>query len=79
MNVKTIMMAEDDSEDFDLFKDALTDLEFDISLKVAVNGKELMTQLEHSKPWNRFTTPSGGRRWPTCTCGRSTPSSGYTK
>jgi CheY-like chemotaxis protein len=49
MNVKTIMMAEDDSEDVDLFKDALTDLEFDISLTVAVNGKELMKQLEQTE------------------------------
>jgi len=49
MNVKTIMMADDDSEDVDLFKDALSDLEFAISLKVAVNGKELMTQLEQTE------------------------------
>jgi CheY-like chemotaxis protein len=49
MNVKTIMMAEDDSEDVDLFKDALTELEFDISLTVAVNGKELMKQLEQTE------------------------------
>jgi CheY-like chemotaxis protein len=48
MNVKTIMMAEDDSEDVDLFKDVLADLEFDISLTVAVNGKELMKQLEQT-------------------------------
>jgi len=49
MNVKTIMMAEDDSEDVDLFKDVLTDLEFDISLAIAVNGKELMKQLEQTE------------------------------
>jgi CheY-like chemotaxis protein len=49
MNVKTIMMAEDDSEDVDLFKDVLADLEFDISLTVAVNGKELMKQLEQTE------------------------------
>lgn len=49
MNVKTIMMAEDDSEDVDLFKDVLTDLEFDISLTIAVNGKELMKQLEQTE------------------------------
>lgn len=49
MNVKTIMMAEDDAEDVDLFKDVLTDLELDISLAIAVNGKELMKQLEHTE------------------------------
>ena len=42
-------MAEDDSEDVDLFKDVLTDLEFDISLTIAVNGKELMKQLEQTE------------------------------
>ena len=42
-------MAEDDLEDVDLFKDALTDLKFDINLNVAVNGKELMTQLEQTE------------------------------
>jgi CheY-like chemotaxis protein len=49
MNVKKIMMADDDEEDVDLFKDALTDLKFDISIKVAVNGKELMKELEQTE------------------------------
>jgi len=49
MNVKTIIMAEDDEEDVELFKDVLTDLAFDISLEVVVNGRELMVKLEQTE------------------------------
>jgi len=48
MNLKTIMIAEDDEEDVDLFKAVLTDLEFDLPLQVASNGVELMKMLEGS-------------------------------
>jgi len=49
MNVKTIIMAEDDEEDVELFKDVLTDLAFDISLEVVVNGRALMVKLEQTE------------------------------
>jgi len=46
MYLKKILMAEDDDEDVDLFKDVLTDLAVDVNLEVAVNGIELMKMLE---------------------------------
>jgi len=49
MNVKKILMAEDDEEDVDIFKDVLTDLAFDLNLEVAANGIELMKMLEESE------------------------------
>ncbi len=42
------MMAEDDDEDVDIFKDVLTDLAFALNLEVAANGIELMKMLEES-------------------------------
>lgn len=43
------MMADDDSEDVDIFKDVLTDLALDLQLEVAVNGIELMEMLKTTK------------------------------
>jgi len=43
---KKIMMADDDEEDVDLFKDVLSDLAMDVHLQVAANGIELMKMLE---------------------------------
>jgi CheY-like chemotaxis protein len=43
---KKIMMADDDGEDVDLFKDVLSDLAMDVHLQVAANGIELMKMLE---------------------------------
>jgi len=40
------MMADDDGEDVDLFKDVLSDLAMDVHLQVAANGIELMKMLE---------------------------------
>jgi len=40
------MLAEDDEEDVDLFKDVLSDLAIDVNLQVATNGVELMKILE---------------------------------
>jgi len=46
MYKKKIMLAEDDEEDVDLFKDVLSDLAIDVNLQVATNGVELMKILE---------------------------------
>lgn len=46
MYVKKVMMADDDWEDIEIFKDVLTDLAYDLHLEVAVNGIELMKMLE---------------------------------
>jgi len=46
---KKILMAEDDEDDVDLFKDVLTDLAVDVKLQVAVNGVELMKILEEAE------------------------------
>ncbi len=48
MNIKKILMADDDDEDVDIFKDALTDLAYDLNLEVAANGIELMKILGES-------------------------------
>ena len=39
-------MAEDDEDDVDIFKQALSDLTVDVNLEVATNGIELMKMLE---------------------------------
>ena len=49
MNIKKILMADDDDEDVDIFKDALTDLAYDLNLEVAANGIELMKMLGESE------------------------------
>ena len=49
MNIKKILLAEDDQDDVEIFKDVLTDLAFDVNLEVAVNGMELMKMLEESE------------------------------
>jgi len=49
MYVKKIMMAEDDEEDVDLFKDVLSDLAVDVKLQVAANGVELMKMLSETE------------------------------
>ncbi|MCY7422358.1 MAG: response regulator [Chitinophagaceae bacterium] len=43
---KKILMAEDDEEDVDIFKQVLTDLTVHVNLEVAANGIELMVMLE---------------------------------
>jgi len=43
-----ILIAEDDEEDVDLFKDVLTDLACNFTIEVAANGMELMKMLETS-------------------------------
>lgn len=48
MYLKKVMMAEDDEEDVDLFKNVLIDLAVDVNLQVASNGVELMKMLEES-------------------------------
>jgi len=49
MDIKKIMIAEDDDEDVVLFKDVLTDLAVDVNLEVAANGVELMKMLEDAE------------------------------
>ena len=49
MNVKSIMMAEDDKEDVDIFKEILNDLTCNANLEVAANGIELMKMLEETE------------------------------
>ena len=49
MQTKRIILAEDDEEDVDLFKDVLTDLAIDINLEVAANGVVLMKMLEETE------------------------------
>jgi len=49
MNIKKILMADDDDEDVDIFKDVLTDLAYDLNLEVAANGIELMKMLGESE------------------------------
>jgi len=44
--IKKIIIAEDDEEDVDLFKEVLKDLAVDINLQVGANGVELMKMLE---------------------------------
>ena len=46
MYIKKIIIAEDDEEDVDLFKEVLKDLAVDINLQVGANGVELMKMLE---------------------------------
>ncbi len=48
MYIKEVMMAEDDEEDVDLFKNVLIDLAVDVNLRVATNGVELMKMLEEA-------------------------------
>ena len=49
MNVKKILMADDDQEDIDLFKDVLADLGVELEMEVAGNGIELLKLLEKSE------------------------------
>jgi len=49
MNIKKILMADDDDEDVDIFKDVLTELAYDLNLEVAANGIELMKMLGESE------------------------------
>lgn len=49
MNIKKILMGEDDAEDADLFKAVLTDLKLDLKLEVAANGIELMKMLNETE------------------------------
>lgn len=49
MYVKKIIIAEDDEEDVDLFKDVLKDLAVDVHLQVAANGVELIKMLEDAE------------------------------
>lgn len=49
MNIKKILMGEDDAEDVDLFKAVLTDLKLDLKLEVAANGIELMKMLNETE------------------------------
>jgi len=46
MNIKKVLMAEDDEEDVDIFKQVLNDLAVDVNLEVASDGIELMKMLE---------------------------------
>ena len=48
-NLKTVFLAEDDEEDVDIFKDALSDLNINVKLTVVENGVLLMNLLEQSK------------------------------
>jgi len=47
--VKKIIIAEDDEEDVDLFKDVLKDLAVDVHLQVAANGVELIKMMEDAE------------------------------
>ena len=49
MYVKKIIIAEDDEEDVDLFKDVLKDLAVDVHLQVAANGVELIKMMEDAE------------------------------
>ncbi len=49
MYINKIIMAEDDMEDVDIFKDVLTDLALDLKLELASNGIELMKMLEETE------------------------------
>jgi len=46
---KKILLAEDDEEDVDLFKEVFTDLQVDVNLEVAANGIDLMQMLEDAE------------------------------
>ena len=46
---KKILLAEDDEEDVDLFKEVFTDLKVDVNLEVAANGIDLMQMLEDAE------------------------------
>jgi CheY-like chemotaxis protein len=48
-NQKFVVLAEDDDEDVDIFKDALADLNMDVHLTVVKNGILLMDFLERSE------------------------------
>lgn len=54
MHKKKILMAEDDVEDVDIFKDVLNDLAFDLNLEIAANGLELIKMLEESEVFPEF-------------------------
>ncbi len=43
---KKVLIAEDDEEDVDIFKQVLNDLTIEVNLEVAANGIELMQMLE---------------------------------
>jgi CheY-like chemotaxis protein len=43
---KKVLIAEDDEEDVDIFKQVLNDLTVEVNLEVAANGIELMKMLE---------------------------------
>ena len=46
---KFVVLAEDDEEDVDIFKDALADLDLNVQLSVFNNGMLLMNYLEKSE------------------------------
>ncbi len=46
MLLKKVLIAEDDEEDVDIFKEVLIDLNVDINLEVVTNGIELMKMLD---------------------------------
>lgn len=48
-NIKIIVLAEDDQEDADIFKDALADLKLNVELFVVENGILLMNFLEQTE------------------------------
>ncbi len=50
LSIKSIILADDDRDDHDFFKDALTEVKSSINLTTVVNGEELLSILKHYIP-----------------------------
>ena len=48
--INTVILADDDIDDIDIFKEAISAIDGNIKLEVVKNGKELMSLLRHMLP-----------------------------
>src|SRR5215204_4121612 len=48
--INTVILADDDIDDIDIFKEAIASINGNIKLEVVKNGKELMSLLNHMLP-----------------------------
>jgi CheY-like chemotaxis protein len=50
IGIRSIVLADDDSDDIDIFKDSLNEVHSDIRLESVSNGKQLMELISHFLP-----------------------------
>lgn len=50
IGIRSIVLADDDSDDIEIFKDSLNEVQSDIQLESVSNGKQLMELISHFLP-----------------------------